>query len=71
MEMIICRHFRLTQEVISGCNAGRIAYYDCGPGCAVYDPDGAPSRRSDRELEAWNGADDMKETVLKNISDKI
>jgi len=55
--MIICRHFRLPEEVIHGCAAGRIAYVDCGPGCPVYDPDGAPSRRSEREIQAWAGSE--------------
>jgi len=64
--MIICRHFRLPEQVIHGCAAGRIAYVDCGPGCTVYEPDGEPSRRGEREIEAWAGPtndDDQRPAV--------
>jgi hypothetical protein len=51
--MIICRHFRLPEESLSGCEIGRIAALYCGKKCSAYDQDGAPSRRSDREHQAW------------------
>ena len=36
--MIVCRHFDPISN-IRGCLVGRIAFIDCGPGCASYDPE--------------------------------
>jgi hypothetical protein len=54
--MIICRHFCSPVEVVQGCRAGRIAYVDCGSGCATYDPDPEPMARPTEDLQDWAGA---------------
>ncbi len=50
-----CRHFTLAS--LNKCGAGRIAYLDCGPQCALYDPDPDPDpdpdSRDDDERMAW------------------
>jgi hypothetical protein len=54
--MKLCRHFDPVTS-IRGCQAGRIAAIDCGPGCAVYDAASEPVNAELEEL--WNEHDEQ------------
>jgi hypothetical protein len=64
--MKICRHFRLPDQVIQGCAAGRIAFLDCGLGCKAYDPDPDPQSRHYCELLNWEGTDATLESAQEH-----